>query len=78
MWLYCISQTLDTEKNGCRMKNAKKLPLYTSFHKIFQDNPGQISWYTLSLDPSLPQCQNEHQEIRTLSFVAPLPQSLLK
>ena len=32
----------------------------------------------LSLNRSHPQCQTEHQEIRTSSFVPPLPQSMLK
>ena len=42
----CISQTLDIEKNECRMKKAKKLLLYTFLNKIFKDNPGQNCWDT--------------------------------
>ena len=36
---------------------------HTFFHEMFQDNLGQNGWGTLSLNPSLPQYQNEHQEV---------------
>ena len=55
------------------MKNAKKCFCAHFLTKYSKTTLDKIVGTLLSPYPSLPQCQNEHQEIRNSSFVPPSP-----